>query len=294
MRINYIVLLILLATCNCINNPVNPFSSEEGFIVCTMYDNESGYRQVFKLDLDGNIIKKITNQRDDVDYVRFNPTGEWVAFSLHFKQLGWDRKKLGVVNIESLNESIFDSPSGRIIGWSPSNDLILTYTQNRVFVTDIKGNIVFSENLGYPQFYKTNDKLIYITSNYIDYDYSFGIFTYSLFSEEDNFLGFFDPFRSYEYYWDENKLVYESLNNELHILNLDTSEEFIYPKKAYTDAPKWSNDGNYIIYVGYQPPSILSETYNSSHGIIILSDKGELVKVIRPGNNLVCADIFIK
>ena len=294
MRSVFVIVIAISIFIYCSENLVNPFSSEEGFIVCTMYDDDTGRRQAFKLDLDGNIILKLTHQVEPVDYVRISPNGEITAFSRHFYWVSTERKKLGIVKNNGAEEKLFNAVSGRLIGWSPDGNLILTYLASFVEVINLEGEILFSRHLGYPQFNNNNYEIIYITPGYIETTNSYSVFKYNILTNSENFLGYFVPFRSFEHFWKKEYLIYESLNNELNIIHIANSEEFIIPYNSDTDAPKWSNDGRYIIYAGYPPPAIIPGIYGYDPGIIILSERGELLKVLRPGKNIISADMYIK
>ena len=290
---NILFIILLLFYFCCKKGLVDPSSLEEGSIVCTMYDKESGKRQAFHIDLNGNIIRKLTNQNKDVDYVRISPDGKLVAFSLSFNCVGGESNNIGVININGEEERILMSSKGRVVGWSPNSLLILSYGNHFTKVIDINGNNLADFIEGYPQFYGNNNELFIVTpTNFYDTSISGNIFKYELDTGNREFIGYFPPFRTFEYNWKKKFLVFEELTDQIHIYHYNSGEEFIIPYKPYFDIPKWSYNGKYIIFVGF-PNNVLSDYIDNSPSILIYNNEGVLKNTLRPGDRIMCADIYM-
>ena len=289
MRSVAVIVIAIIIFINCSDNPVNPFSSEEGFIVCTMHDDESGRRQAFKLDLDGNVIQKLTDRKKDINHLRISPDGKLIAYS--FAYGGSDN--VGIVSFDNSDKRIIRNSKGRVISWSPDSKLILCCVNYETNVIDLNGNFIKRWIRGYPQFYNNCFELLVVTpADFFNSSNSYNVFKYDLITEEKEFLGYFPSFRTFEYHWGKNFLVYEELKDQFNIIHYNSNEDFIIPYKPYFDAPKWTNNGKYLVHVGY-PYTSLAETQDMQPSIIIYSNRGEILRILKPGKGLMCADIYI-
>ena len=280
-----------------VSNPSTPsFFIPEGFIVFSMLDNFSGYRQIFKMDINRENLKQLYFTPYDIKDVCISPNGKYVAcdFNATFNY----HKVLQIYNIE-LNRIEFYGRNDffSLRGWDIFSENILMSSGYFASIFNIESQTQHNFTVfGKLQFYKYHNSIA-LSRFYPEIEKSRVL--YFTLSKNDTTLITDIPDNSYMHHfcW-KNGMVVGVISpwTKPEIIIYDfvskkTMRRFPFYLRDY--GPKWTNDGNYFSIVGWSEDEWKKKNLSgtNSPSIYIFTKEGNLVIYYCPGEDILGADI---
>ena len=265
-----------------------------GIIIYTKLDQFSGYRQVYKMDLNGGNVEQLSNIPYHVMNVRISPNGNFVSWDFY---IGIHKQALQIYSFNT--KSLIFTGTNNIFslkGWNIDGNEILTSDGYHIKTYNINTCIMHNLMiLGEHQFYMFTGSICFTRSAFEDENVKVYYFTPG---EADTSLVTVLPHKSYMHHfcWETNNVVsYISGMNDQEIIiynweKAETIKRFSFRRRD--DGPRWSNDPNYFCVVGWLPDDYIEDNYNIIPYIYIFTRKGDLVTKLQPGEDIISAELY--
>ena len=280
---------------NCSDSDItSPSFLPDGFIAFTKLDQFSGYRQVYKMDLNGENLEQMCFIPYHVWSVRINPDGNSVSWDFN---IGIHTRSIQIYNFNNNSPiSILTYRFYYLKGWNNTGDKVLTSDGYNIRIYDINTEIIQSLTvLGEHQFYVNPGSICFTRSAFEDEDVKVYYFTPG---EPDTSLVTVLPHKSFKHHfcWETNTVIsYIGPHRNQDILIYDWENHEILKRFSFhprDDGPRWSNDPNYFCVVGWLPEDYYEDNYNIIPYIYIFTRKGDLVTKILSGEDILSAEIY--